>query len=370
MKQKQVFRRLALALLSLALTVSCLPRSVLAAEPESCSLQLSYAPSERAMANVTFRAYRVADVDMENVTYHPTEVYAPYRVLNAPGTWLSRAATLSGYVARDRLPADRQGTTDADGLLRFEDLTPGLYLITGDSADRDGYRYTPTPFLISLPYTEDGEHWTYDISTHVKYTYVSIGGGGGGDPLPPVTPTPTPADGQIHVIIVWEDEGFEDVRPGQVTVDLLRDGEIYDTVTIGAGDSWRYTWINLPSGSDYQVVERTPGENYTVSSARSGLTFVITNTYTEDIDEGDTPLIDKPDLPQPGETDAPAETPVPTPGEGDEDIEILEDQDPPLADLPQTGLLWWPVPVLAFSGFILLLLGIIRRRRGAYEEEE
>ena len=34
---------------------------------------------------------------------------------------------------------------------------------------------------------------------------------------------------------------------------------------------------------------------------------------------------------------------------------------PPI--LPQTGMLWWPVPVLLCAGLLSLLIGISRRRR-------
>lgn len=46
---------------------------------------------------------------------------------------------------------------------------------------------------------------------------------------------------------------------------------------------------------------------------------------------------------------------------------ILTNQAPsaqPPAKLPQTGLLWWPVPLLAAAGLLCLLLGRRRARRG------
>ena len=39
-----------------------------------------------------------------------------------------------------------------------------------------------------------------------------------------------------------------------------------------------------------------------------------------------------------------------------EEIE-LDDPDVPLGDLPQTGMLWWPVPVLTICGLVLFMLG-------------
>lgn len=51
-----------------------------------------------------------------------------------------------------------------------------------------------------------------------------------------------------------------------------------------------------------------------------------------------------------------------------EEIE-LDDPDVPLGDLPQTGQLWWPVPILAIAGLMLMIAGIIRRRTGGYYDE-
>ena len=52
----------------------------------------------------------------------------------------------------------------------------------------------------------------------------------------------------------------------------------------------------------------------------------------------------------------------------DPDTVNIDDPDVPLATLPQTGQLWWPVPLLAASGMMLLLLGLIWNRRGRSDE--
>ena len=36
--------------------------------------------------------------------------------------------------------------------------------------------------------------------------------------------------------------------------------------------------------------------------------------------------------------------------------------------LPQTGQLWWPVPVLTAAGMLLIVVGLVRRREADYEE--
>lgn len=336
MKMKNRARTLAGLLLCVLLLAPCLLSPVLAAPPDTCSLRLLYAPGERPMEGVTFRVYRVASVDTAHVSYHAEEAYDRYHVLNSDGTWLQRAAALANYVSRDQLPADAEATTDAEGLLSFPELRSGLYLITGSARMRDGAVYTPTPFLLSLPNTTDGYTWDYAVETHVKSTYY----------------VPGPDTTQRHALKVWDDAGNEDARPESVTVELLRDGAVYASTVLSAANNWRCDWTDLPNDADWQVVEQDPGDHYEVAIQPDGVSYVITNTYVTDIDDDDPPLIDNPDDPD-------------NPG----DVEI-DDPQTPLDGLPQTGLLWWPVPLLAMLGLVLIFLGCLRRRKGIPDEEE
>lgn len=210
------------------------------------------------------------------------------------------------------------------------------------------------------------------------------------DPGDPSDPSdPSGGNGGLRVLKVWEDnDNAAGVRPESVTVDLLGNGKVYDTVELSAGNNWRHTWTGLDESAQWQVVEREQ-VNYTVSvstsvASTSGVTQVITNTYSTDITDEEPPLIDMedPDVPLdpgfpggdpnpedplypgdpnvpmdpgvPGDPDNPAGTPVPG--------EDIPDGEVPLEMLPQTGLLWWPVPIMAVLGVALVLLGYIRRR--------
>lgn len=335
MKIKYISFRLAAILMAcvLFLEMACLPQTVQAAETGNNTLTLTYAPDEMAIEGVTFRLYRVAEVSQEQVSIHPIEPYSGYNVLNGRGDWLSKAATLAAYVARDHLEETAQARTNAAGMFTVTGLEDGMYLIVGESIWRNGYRYTPVPFLLCLPNTTDGHSWDQTVSTYAKFERT----------------VPGDATVQRRVLKVWEDAGNEEVRPESITVDLLADGVVYDTVTLSAGNNWRHHWTGLDAGIQWQVVEREiPG--YTVSAEENGITFILTNTLQDetDITDPDVPLEDKPTE--------------------DDDTDIF-DEDVPLADLPQTGQLWWPVPLLALAGMILLILGVAQRRRSAWDEE-
>ena len=79
----------------------------------------------------------------------------------------------------------------------------------------------------------------------------------------------------------------------------------------------------------------------------------------------DLPPLPDVDIPDP---DVPLATTEPDPDTPDPDTVNIDDPDVPLATLPQTGQLWWPVPLLAASGMMLLLLGLIWNRRGRSDE--
>lgn len=341
MKKRIDMKRIMASTLCLLLCALCLTGNAFAAGFEQvkdgdCTLRLIYEIDKKPAQNVQFQVYRVADV-LPNVTYEIAEAYKAYNVWNTDADWLERASALSGYVRRDKLPADGSAVTDEQGRLQFEPLPRGLYLVLGANYDRGDYTYTPVPFLISLPNTADGNTWEPDVETYVKYTQTS-----------------NSSDVTRRVIKVWDDDEFEDLRPEQVTVDLLRDGEVVETAVLSGENNWRHTWSGLDASSAWQVVEQEM-ENYAVSVTENGATFVITNTYSEeniDIIDPDPPLDEKPDLP---------------------DDEDLEDTDPPLADgpkLPQTGQLWWPVPLLCLGGTFCMTAGWTRRRRWSGEDAE
>lgn len=337
---------------------------------ETADLTLDYhltnGTEVQALPETTFRLFKVADVD-KNIRFTPTDAFKGYPVftptadgavkineLDADG-WTSLANTLAGYVARDTagetpvLTADatlKTGVAGAETTATAAGLPVGLYLVIGTPSSSGATTYTPAPFLAALP-AWTGTDWNFAATATVKFTTYTAGGPG---------PGPAPATLQRQVLKVWEDDGNEDARPASITVDLLRDGAVYDTVTLSAANNWRTTWRDLSADSQWQLVEREGGGNYQVSVSLEGVTFVVTNTYLEEIENPDTPLVDLPDGPEtPGDSG-------PGGPEDPSDVVDIEDPDVPLASLPQTGQLWWPVPLLAAAGVVLFCIGLKRHQ--------
>lgn len=318
------------------------------------TLKLQYVKDGKVISGAAFRMYHAAD--FSDSVYTPTEAFGAYQVDWNPGTsedWKALAETLSGYVRRDQLTPMSEGTVDETGtlLLTSDIQSPALYLVLGDACKLDGKTYTPEPFLILLPpEMEEG-----DEVVDVAPKSTSTGGDTPENPDNPDNPDNPGDGGEDHyisrkVLKVWKDGSGTAVHPESIEVQLLRNGTIYDTVTLNAENGWTHTWSGLQEGASWEIVEAVVPAGYTVSLRREGVTVVLTNTRDNPGDDN------PPGGDNPPESDTPEHPMVP--GDGGDTPETPQD-----SKLPQTGLLWWPVPVLAGAGLVLFGLGWYKSRR-------
>ncbi|MCD7775915.1 MAG: Cna B-type domain-containing protein, partial [Firmicutes bacterium] len=226
---------------------------VLLAGPASAastgSLTLSYKQD-----GTEFSVYRVAVYSGDN--YKLVGDFSSYSV-ELPGTsWRDTATTLAAYAARDNITPTAVGTIEND-TVTFEDLKKALYLVVGTSTTSDGYIYTPAAFLVHV--TSAG------ALSVVKYD------------MTPVEPEKI----DCTVVKSWSGDSAS-IRPSSVKIELLCDGEIYDTVNLSDSNTWSYTWTGLDSTHEWQIVEPKVPSNYSVSVSQDGYTFTVTNTYTPD----------------------------------------------------------------------------------------
>lgn len=121
---------------------------------------------------------------------------------------------------------------------------------------------------------------------------------------------------RIHVLKVWKRDNKKS-RPKSIEVCLLRsDGIVVDKVILNSDNQWSNTWEHLSTSYTYSVMETSVPSGYKESCTREKDTIVLTNTGN---------LTDK-----------------------------VEKKD---EVLPNSGQLWWPVPVLLFVGLVLFGLG-------------
>jgi len=227
------------------------------------SLTLSFQRGNLALKDAQFDLFHVAGVDVYG-TLSPVSPFDQYRLDYSPENWMLIAPTLEGIVFRDGIEPTRSGKTDEQGMIGFDQLAHGVYLVIGHRHEQDGMVYDIQPFLLALPSTSPDTHeWLYDVTVRPKYVTWPD------KPCPPLT---------RKVLKAWNDEGYEWLRPEKITVHLLKDGEIADTVELSAENNWRYSWTDLSSEYDWVVVEEALPD-YTTVVVQQGITFLMTNTY-------------------------------------------------------------------------------------------
>ena len=307
------YKRLTAFLLCLVVAVLVLPVNALAAG----SIDLNHAHSLTVTAvfdgtpisGMQFNAYLIATVDEsgELTVLDRYEEYADdldIRGKNDEG-WQEMAQILAREIMLDStLEPTCSAVTDADGVAVFSEIPMGLSLVLGSTMEKDGYVYSTSPFFVMLPEQDlSSNTWNYDVVANAK-------------------PGQEPAKEDYEVIKVWKDDCHKDQRPESITINLICDGEVYDTITLPHNGAWRYTWEDLETNHQWTVTEETVDGYRDPEVRQEGNTFIITNTCS------------KP-------------TPPPQPGK---------------PSLPQTGQLWWPVPVLIAVGMLLVVIGLVRRR--------
>lgn len=230
--------------------------------------------------------------------------------------WHTVAQTLESYAIRDRLTPIKKGHTTGDGKIRFTDLNPGLYMVSGERYVLGNEAYIPETFIICLPDRENNSDvWNYDVTANPKYEKNAIS---------------TPSENTSYSVIkIWEDSASKKNRPDSIQIDLWKDGQLWDSVSLSSSNNWKYKWEELDSSHVWHVTERSVPDRYTVRIVRNGTTFFVTNTSND----GNYNNLVKPKL-------------------------------------PQTGMLWWPVGVMALIGILLLFMGMKIKRKENSEDNE
>lgn len=94
-----------------------------------------------------------------------------------------------------------------------------------------------------------------------------------------ITNSRTPKNVELTVTKAWKHNGGKNL-PTSISVALYKDGELYETVTLSAENSWTYTWDDLTDASVWSIDETDVPAGYTKEITVDGYAFVITNTRT------------------------------------------------------------------------------------------
>ena len=305
-------KSIASLLLCIAAVLLLLPVQVLAAGNIDLSrrgnLTITDSYDETGLAGVIFHIYRISAVD-EYGELTPTTDFRKYTdqldiCIEKNEGWIEIAKTLEQDILLSGSPEPTaSAVSDENGIAAFSDLELGLYLVIGTSIEKGGYLYSTGPFMVMFP-NRDPDSNTWVYSANA---------------VAKTDRQPTLID--IEVVKIWKDDCHRDQRPRSISVMLLCDGEPYgESITLPHNGQWKYTWHDLEANHRWTVEEETVVGYQAPDIQRNGNTFFIRNVCSK-----------------------------------------------PGASLPQTGQLWWPVPVLTACGLLCIVAGLIRRKGSVQE---
>lgn len=422
---KQIKRILALALLLCMLVLPAISFAAGQIDiNQDVSFTVIYRDGETALTGARFDVYKVADIDANAVMY-VTEEFRPFSV-DLRGLdqeeWQQLAMRLKGE-AQLKLKPLASAETDKNGDAHFT-LKPGLYLVIGNTVSTDeDTTYVCDPFMAFLPgQDEESREWTYNVEAKPKHTHpitihkiLKVWDPDHKEEWKDITEVRVDilCDGEYWGTAVlteendWCYEWLGEIDPEhkhdwsflEVKVDgftptceivgtTLKITNIYeprvplDDIPIkkkvegNPSEKAKFTFVlkakdpsyPMPEGSANGVKEITitgsgdtnfgkinftkPGEYvYTIHEINEGLSgytydktvYTITFHVTEDEDglHTEASIVNS---------------------KGEPVKEIVFTNKYSEGRLPQTGLLWWPVPVLMAAGLMMVLVGLMRRR--------
>ena len=158
-------------------------------------------------------------------------------------------------IYNSNLITENENTNDL-GYVYFDNLDLGLYLIEQTNAV-EGYSKID-PFLVYIPQVENN-NWIYDIKATPKTDIIRL----------------------MDIIVEkkW-DIVNSSTRPNEVTIELLKDKEVIDTIVLNDENNWTYTWYQIEESDLYEVLEKNVPEGYTDTYRQEGNKFIVTNTKT------------------------------------------------------------------------------------------
>lgn len=311
--------------------------------------------------------FRIGSYDGEKISLEGAFTEYPVDMSDLSSSGLADAAsTLKDYAFTHKIKPDGNGATQSSGIAVFDGLEYGVYLVAANNLKVGDKTFVPTPAIVSLTAEQSDDFTVY----------------------PKITSIRTLADEyeRLNVRKVWERYDGMLVKPTEVVVDIYRDYEFYESVTLTADNDWNYTWEEL-AGSEWTIIERKIPEKCTVVYRNDGRRYVVVNTYNPDfifdwgVDyppsgvtttvtgavsgeaETNTTAAESFPINEADETTVSVNTAT-SPAAGDQTPDTTKKGgNTPVVTtttenkLPQTGQLWWPVPVMAIIGLIFIAAG-------------
>ena len=169
----------------------------------------------------------------------------------------------------------------SDGNANHADESITVNLLKDGRVERSQVLNTENGWAYTFDRLLEGHTWTVEeVNVPADYTvsYSTVGTmttiTNTRNYTPPTPPT-SPLDITVHK--VWSSDDGKD-HPDSVTVTLYNGDAAYDTVRLGAWNNWSYSWKDLNTYGNWQVIETNIPKGYVPSYHVSEGVVTITNT--------------------------------------------------------------------------------------------
>lgn len=159
-------------------------------------------------------------------------------------------SSLESYVLSSSIDVYKTVAAD-NGRVEFSDVESGMYLILAEKYATDEGTWFVAPFvkIIKEP-----------VSMELKLSFV-------------------PADETVNLVV---EKKWRNCSSGPgVEVDILKDGQVYEQVTLNDDNEWIYELSGLESGFKWSAKEHDVPDGYSCSVEVDGEWVTITNTLKE-----------------------------------------------------------------------------------------
>lgn len=346
------------------------------------------------ISGMTWKLYRIGDAGNDG-KIKPDKIFSRYIIpdfLDFKEEIQNLAYTFSSYVSAEKLGPERTGTTDSDGDIIFTGLKEGWYLAVPSETEISGEIVSSTPVMVCLS--------SHSIFSGTWGTDVKI--------CPKVKKRLKLKFKDIIIKLIDDGPNKSDET---VTVIVYRENEEYTRVVLTPDNDWTYVLKDVPDDStEWFIIQEDKGTPHTderypvyhmetseVDNTPTDIHIIIHSknpnnsvwppfvmTQTTEISEE--PAVSRTDSDENEVSGGPFVTepfgtsvssaPVTEPetaemtsgGPADSTVSeavttTVKKTSSTDSNLPQTGQLWWPVPVMALAGVFLLAAGAAAKRK-------
>lgn len=244
--------------------------------------------SDTPIEGVVFSLYYVARADLNsdgNLSYAFSDQF------KNKGVELTDPALVSklDQLVDTSFISSAKAATDSDGKAVFQNLALGYYFVKQTNSV-EGYAQCSS-FLVTVP-IKNGNEYIYDVNASPKTDIARLV--------------------DLTIKKVWNTDETTEITE-QVTVQLLKEDVLIETVTLNEQNNWETILEDMPESDRYHIVEVNVPKGFTATYTQNGNVYTVTNSVS----------------------------------------------------LIHTGQIIWPIPVLAIAGMMLIVIGmgLVRKER-------